>query len=94
MFEVTAPALDRLSRKLTDKKANDDEAFRFTRGTGGWKLRLDCERPADTSFSHDGRRVLSLDAAVSQAMTNVTLDVRSTDSAPRLRLRRATSNKD
>ena len=94
MFTVTAAALHRLSRKLAGKKANDDEAFRFTRRTGGWRLRLDCARPADTAVSHDGRSMLLLDAAVSQAMTNMTLDVRSTDSGPRLRLRRVTSSKD
>lgn len=94
MFTVTAGALGRLSRKLAGKKANDDQALRFTRRTGGWRLRLDCARPADTAFSHDGRSVLLLDAAVSQAMANMTLDVRSTDSGPRLRLRRITSSKD
>ena len=92
MFTVTAAALDRLSTKLACKKANDDEALRFTRRAGGWKLRLDCARPADTAFSHDGRSVLLLDAAVSQAMTNMTLDIRSTDSGPRLTLHRVTSS--
>jgi len=94
MLTVTAAALDRLSRKLAGKKANDEEAFRFTRRTGGWRLRLDCARPADTAFTHDGRSVLLMDTTVSQAMTNVTLDARSTDSGPRLRLRGATNSKD
>jgi len=94
MFKVTAAALDRLLRKLAGKNANDDEALRFTRRTGGWRLGLDCARPADTAFSHGGRSVLLLDAAVSQAMTNMTLDVRSTDSGPRLKLRRDKNSKD
>ena len=94
MFMVTAAALDRLSRKLTHKEAADNEALRFTRRKRGWRLRLDCARPADTAFSHDGRSVLLLDAAVSQTMTNMTLDVRSTDSGPRLKLRELTSGKD
>jgi hypothetical protein len=88
MLTVTAGALDRLSRKLSRKHAADAEAYRFTQKTGGWKLRLDQERPADTAFSHGGRSVLLLDAAVSVAMANLTLDVRTTDSGPRLRLRR------
>jgi hypothetical protein len=92
MFTVTAAALDRLSRKLARKKPTDGVALRFTRRAGGWKLRLDRARPADTEFTHDGRSVLLLDTAVSQAMTNMTLDVRSTDSGPRLRLRRITSS--
>ena len=94
MFTVTAAALDRLSRKLAGKKANDNEAFRFTRRAGGWKLRLDYARLADTAFSHDGRSVLLLDATVSHAMASLTLDVRRTDSGPRLKLRRVTGNKD
>jgi len=94
MFTVTVAALDRLSSKLTSKKANDGEAFRFTQRTGGWRLRLDRPHPADTAFSHDGRSVLLLDSAVSQAMANLTLDVRRTDSGPRLKLSRLTDNKD
>ena len=94
MFTVTAAALDRLSTKLAGKKAGGDEAFRFTRRTGGWKLCLDCARPADTAFAHDGRSVLLMDTTVSQAMTDMTLDARSTDSGPRLKLRRVMSSKD
>ncbi|MHC4698843.1 MAG: hypothetical protein ACYTFA_19110 [Planctomycetota bacterium] len=94
MFTVTAAALNRLSRKLTGKKANDDEALRFTHRTGGWSLGLDCARHADTRFMRDGRSVLLLDTAVSQAMANMTLDIRSTSSGPRLKLRRVTSSKD
>jgi hypothetical protein len=88
MFTVTMAALDRLSRKLARKKPTDGVALRFTRRAGGWKLRLDQPRPGDTEFAHDGRSVLLLNAAVSQAMTNVTLDVKSTDSGPRLMLRK------
>ena len=94
MFTVTVGALARLSRKLARKQPTQGAALRFMRRVGGWRLRLDCARPADTAFSHDGRSVLLLDAAVSQAMANMTLDVRSTDSGPRLRLRRVTSSKD
>lgn len=94
MFTVTAGALDRLSKKLALKKPTEGVALRFTRRTGGWRLGLDRARSADTEFTHDGRRVLLLDVAVSQAMTNMRLDVRSTDSGPRLKLCRVTSSKD
>ena len=94
MFTVTTGALNRLSAKLAGKKASDDQAFRFTRRTGGWRLRLDSPQPTDTAFSHEGRSVLLLDAAVSQAMGNLALVVRSTGWGPRLRLRRVRSNKD
>lgn len=94
MFTVTAAARDRLSAKLAGKNANDDEALRFTRKPGGWKLRLDRARPADTEFTHGGRTVLVLDRAVSQAMTDMTLDVRSTESGLRLRLRGVARSRD
>lgn len=86
MITVTTAARDRLSTKLTGRNAKDDEALRFTRRPGGWKLRLDRARPTDTKFTHGGRTVLVLDSAVSQAMTNMTLDVERTDSGPRLKL--------
>ena len=94
MFKVTAAALDRLSRKLARKQAEDDVAYRFTRRRSGWKLRLDRVRPADREFRHGDRCVLFLDTAVSQAMANLALDVRSTDSGPRLRLRRVTTSEE
>lgn len=88
MFTVTEPALDRLSHRLARKNAADDIALRFTRREGGWKLGTDQARPGDVTFAHDGRNVLLLDEAVSQGMTDLTLDVRRTDAGPRLRLRR------
>jgi len=93
MFRVTAAALNRLSSKLIGKKANDDEAFRFTEKKGGWALCLDCARPTDTTFSHDGREVLLMDAEVSRAMAGMKLGVKRTNSGPRLRLRRVASGK-
>ncbi len=94
MFRVTTAALNRLSSKLAGKKASLDEAFRFTRRSGGWRLRLDRPRSEDMEFTNDGRRVLLLDAAASQAMTNKMLDVRSTESGPRLRLRKRPGDHD
>ena len=94
MLTVTTAALDRLSRKLARKKPTDGVALRFTRRAGGWRLGLDRARPADAEFTHDGRSVLLLDEAVSHAMTNMRLDVRSADSGPRLKLHRVTSSED
>ena len=86
MLNVTLGARVRLSRKLARKEATDDVAMRFTRRTGGWKLRLDQPRPADTAITHEGRIVLLLDEAVSQSMTDMTLDVRNSGAGPRLTL--------
>jgi hypothetical protein len=86
MFTVTEAALDRLSQKLVRKKAADDMALRFMRRTGGWKLRLDRMRPADTMFTHGSRKVLLLDETVARAMSKLTLDVKDTAAGPRLTL--------
>ncbi len=88
MLNVTKPALDRLSDRLARRKAADDVALRFTRREGSWKLGPDQARPGDVTFAHDGRNVLLLDETAAEAMSNMTLDVRSTDAGPRLRLRR------
>jgi len=88
MLNVTKTALDRLSHRLARRKAAQDVALRFTRREGGWKLGPDQERPGDVTFAHDGRNVLLLDKTAAQAMTNMTLDVRNTETGPRLRLRR------
>lgn len=90
MLTVTKPALDRLSHRLARKKAADDVALRFTRRAGGWNLDPDRARPGDITFAHDGRNVLLLDEAVSQGMTDLTLDVRTTEAGLRLRLHRIT----
>jgi len=88
MLTVTQAALARLTRKLAIRNCTEGEALRFTRGAGGWRLRPDHARPTDTEFTHDGRSVLLLDARVSKAMKDFTLDVRRTDEGSRLRLRR------
>jgi len=88
MFTVSIAARDRLSTKLDVKNAHDEQAFRFTQCPDGWKLRLDQANPADVEYKHNGRTVLLLDAAISQAMANMALVVRKTDSGPRLKLRK------
>jgi hypothetical protein len=86
MLQVTTAALDRLATKLAHKKTTDASTLRFSRKKNGWKLHLDEPRPEDSMFVHDGQKVLVLDGEVTEAMTNWRLDVRNTDSGPRLRL--------
>jgi hypothetical protein len=90
MLTVTEAARDRLLSKLVSKKAAKDEAMRFTRRKGGWKLCLERACPDDATVVHQGRNVLLMDQAVSKAMTAMALDVRQTDGGPRLTLRRTT----
>jgi len=87
MLTVTRGAGARLLRKLARKGAADEMAMRFTRRTNGWRLRVDHARPADTAITHQGRLVLLLDEQVSEAMADMTLDVRKTKAGPRLALR-------
>jgi hypothetical protein len=86
MLAVTKPALERLSRRLARKGAADGMALRFKRREGGWTLCIDHESPGDTAFSHNGRAVLLLDADVSKAMAEMTLDVRKRGERSRLKL--------
>jgi hypothetical protein len=86
MLTVTPAARKCLLSRLGRKKAADDVAMRFTRREGGWRLKLDRAGPDDTAFTHEGRNVLLLDDAVSKAMANMKLDVRTTKGGSRLRL--------
>jgi hypothetical protein len=88
MLNVSKPALVRLSHKLARDDCEDDVALRFTPHENGWKLIRDRARSGDATFAHDGRNVLVLDLAVSQAMADLALDLRRTEAGPRLRLRR------
>lgn len=94
MLTVTKTALDRLSRRLARREAAEGMALRFTRREGGWTLRLDHESAGDTAFTHDGRKVLLLDEAVSKAMADMTLDTRGGDQQSRLRLYRNDRRED
>ena len=38
MLNVTPGACERLTRKLARRSAGEDQAMRFTRKPGGWKL--------------------------------------------------------
>ena len=94
MLKVTNAALDRLSRRLRREKAAEGTALRFTRREGGWKLRLDRESAGDTAFSHDGRKVLLLDADVAKAMANMSLDTKQDGQRSGLRLQRKDRRED
>jgi len=87
MVTVTPATCERLARRLARKKAGENEAVRVARRPGGWKLCIDHARPDDTAFAHDGRILLLLDEAASEAMARATLDVQDTGAGQRLKLR-------
>ena len=94
MLKVTEAARNRLLSKLATHKAADNEAYRFMRKKGGWKLRIDAAQPDDKKLAHNGRDVLLLDDDVLRKMTKLTLDVSTAESKPRLTLRTVSSAKD
>jgi len=63
-----------------------DTAVRLKLETNGLASTLDTPRPGDTTFNHDGRKVLLLDPSASQALAEKKLDVQATDDGPRLGL--------
>jgi hypothetical protein len=89
MLSVTKPALERLSRKLTRRGVAEGMALRFARQDGRWTLLLGRQSAGDTAFSHDGRTVLLLDKAVSEAMAGMTLDARKIGGGSCLKLHRS-----
>lgn len=86
MLTVTPAARARLLCKLDRRKAAGDVALRFTRDDKGWRLRLTRERPGDTAFTFEGKKVLLLGAAVAKGMSALTLDAVTTDAGVRLKL--------
>lgn len=87
MLKVTEAARNQLLWKLEQQKASNDEAYRFIRKKGGWKLRISGVQPDDRLLAHNGRNVLLLDGNVLRKMTKLTLDCTSLDSGRRLTLR-------
>lgn len=86
MLTVTRTAYTRLSEVLDGRP--DHVAVRIVLGDGRMKLRRGAHRPGDEVVEHKGRAVLYLDEKVAEHLGSRTLDVRSTEDGPRLRLRR------
>ena len=91
MLTLTNAAGAHLARKLARAEAAADVAIRFIPKEHGrkrrrWGLRLDTLHPGDETFVHDGKMVLVLDEAVSELLTEKTLDVKHSAAGPRLTL--------
>jgi len=87
MITVTDAARARLLSKIEAKKASNEEAMRFTRRDGRWRLRLDYAKQGDKAIMWANRTVLLLDATAARALAKKTLDVKDADANPRLSLR-------
>ncbi len=86
MLTITEQAGARLVQ-LLGESANQS-VIRIVRRKRRLKLRRDHARADDATFAHAGRVVLVLDEQVSQSLAARTLDIRETDTGPRLRLKR------
>jgi Fe-S cluster assembly iron-binding protein IscA len=79
MITITEAAGEHLATLLDNADAPQETAIRFIFEDNTVKSALDSARPGDTTFEHENRTVLLLDAAVSEALNASTLDVQPTD---------------
>jgi hypothetical protein len=86
MLTVTEQAGARLVQMLGESPS--ESVVRIVRRRRRLKLRRDRARPDDATFAHAGRVVLVLDEQVSQSLASRILDIRQTETGPRLRLKR------
>jgi Fe-S cluster assembly iron-binding protein IscA len=86
MITITDAAGTYLNGLLGEVSAPDEIAIRVVMEEQGLALRLDGVRPGDESFTHNGRTILLLDAAVSSALEGRTLDVEDAADGPQLKL--------
>lgn len=85
MLNVTENAAGHLAQIL--EQAPEDAVVRFVPEGNSLALRLDNERPGDTTFAHGEKTVLALDSQVAEALSEKTLDVQPTpEGQPQLAL--------
>jgi hypothetical protein len=84
MLMLTETAGEYLTTILENTNASAETAVRFVLEGNTLTPKLDNAHPGDETFDHDGRRVLVLDAQVSQVLADSTLDVQATDDGPKL----------
>lgn len=78
MLTVTEAAGAHLAQLLAQHGLPDDVAVRLVSEGQGIALQQDSERAGDTTFQHEDRTVLLLDADVSQLLDENTLDLEGT----------------
>ena len=85
MLKVSIPAAARMAQLLSAKA--DDAVLRIIRSKDRLRLRLGRMHPGDQTFAHNGRVVLAIDQRVGSSISLRQLDIRQTDTGPRLRLK-------
>lgn len=84
MMNLTESAGGFLSKVLDEAQASPDTAVRLAVEGDGVQSTLDTVRPGDTTYNHEGRKVLLLDTRASRVLADRTLDVQPTEEGPRL----------
>jgi hypothetical protein len=84
MFVMTDSAGEYLCAVLERAKAPEGAAIRLELEGDSLISRLDQPRPGDTAFDHDGRKVLVMDARVSQLLEGSTLELQPTSEGEKL----------
>jgi hypothetical protein len=85
MLTVTSPASARLAHLLEFK--GDAAVARIFFRKQKFRLSVGAVRPDDRTFAHQGRVVLAIDARIAKLLAEHRLDVRETNSGPRLNLK-------
>lgn len=74
MLNVSDKAGEALHRALEANEGGGEDVLRLTRSGDQLALAVDQERDGDQIVEHDGRSVLVVEPAISQALDGATLD--------------------
>jgi Fe-S cluster assembly iron-binding protein IscA len=85
--ELLAMLVQTLEQMPATPNEGEDIAFRIVSSEGALGLALDATREGDTTIDHDGFSVLLVDAATSDALDGLTLDIVETSQGRSLTLR-------
>jgi hypothetical protein len=84
MFVITESAGEFLCAALERAQAPQEAALRLELDGGSLVSKLDEPRPGDTTFDHDGRKVLIMDERVCQLLEDSVLEVQPTPEGQKL----------
>ena len=86
MLIVTDRAAQYLRETLTRKPEGSPEALRVVYNEDGYQLALDDTKEGDQVFEQEGQKYLFLDAPVSEALSDATLDAQESPQGMRITL--------
>lgn len=85
MIEVTERAREELKKALEAQPTEAGNGLRLSIvGPDEFGLGVDEEREGDAVIEHDGSKVLIVESALAEMLTDVTIDVHDSEAGPRL----------